>query len=394
MDGLNLPVGEADTRFQRFGVGRRTPPRPSLWRRTRGWLPFAAVVLLPTLIASGYYFTIAASQYVSEARFVVRGPSGMQPGMISSLLQGAGVSRAQDDTFSVQDYILSRDALTELVHDDKVRDVFARPEADFLSRFPMIPGWDSFEHLYKYYLDHVDVQYDSTTGVSELTVKTFRADDAQRIASALLAAGERLINRMNDRQRDNSLRLARKEVVEMEGRVQAVAAQIANFRNRETILDPSKQSVPMLAGIADLQTKLTSAKIQIAELTRSSPNSPLIASAQRRVSVLQAQIDEQRGRIAGTDSSLVPKIAEFDKLSLDREFAEKALASATASLETARIDAERQQLYLDPIVQPNQADYPAYPKRLASITIVFATCFGIYTVLKLLLAGAREHRSV
>ena len=283
MDGLNLPVGEADARYPRFAVGRRTPPRPTFWQRARGWLPFLLVVVLPTGVATVYYFAYAADQYVSEARFVVRGPSGMQPGMISSLLQGAGVTRAQDDTFSVQDYILSRDALNELVRDENIRQVFARPEADPLSRFPLIPGHDSFEHLYKYYLDHVDVEFDSTTGVSKLTVKTFRADDAQRIASALLEAGERLINRMNDRQRENSLRLARKEVSEIEGRVQNVSATIAAFRNRETLLDPTKQSVPMLQGIADLQTKLTSAKIQIAELTRSSPNSPLIVSAQRRV---------------------------------------------------------------------------------------------------------------
>ena len=58
------------------------------------------------------------------------------------------------------------------------------------------------------------------------------------------------------------------------------------------------------------------------------------------------------------------------------------------------MQAERQQLYLDPIVQPNTADWPAYPKRFASIAISFATLCGIYLMAALLISGAREHRFV
>ncbi len=351
-------------------------------------------MVLPTALAAVYYFTYAAEQYVSEARFVVRGPSGSQPGVLNSLLQGAGVTRAQDDTFAVHDYILSRDALQELAQTIDIRTLFARPEADPLSRFPIIYGGDTFEHLYKYYRKHVDLTFDSTTGVSELTVQAFRPEDARLIASALLTAGEQLVNRMNERQRSNTMRDARAEVALSEQRVEEVASKIASFRNRESLIDPDRQSVAMLQGITDLQTRVVQAKTQIAELTRSSPNSPLIPTAQRRVVALQAQIDEARAKVTGTDESLVPKMTEFNLLTLQREFATRALASATASLETARLNAERQQLYLDPIVQPNEADYAAYPKRFASIALVFGICFGLYTITLLLLAGAREHRSI
>jgi capsular polysaccharide transport system permease protein len=394
MDGLNIPVSEADGRFERFDRHRRPLQRPSAWRRTMRYLPIMLVVVLPTLLATIYYFCIATEQYVSEARFVVRGPEQSQPSMISSVLQGVGMGRAQDDTFAVQDYILSRDALAELVQNDGFRRIFARADIDPLSRYPAPFGYDTFEHLYKYYLRHVDVIYDSTTGVSQLVVRAFRADDAQRIAAALFAAGERLINRMNDRERENALRDARKEVALMEVRVQSVAAQIAAFRNRETLVDPNRQSVSMLQGITDLQSKLTQTKTQISELSRSSPNSPLILTAQRRAAALQGQIDDQLAHVAGSDHSLVPKITEYDDLMLQRDFADRGLSSATASLETARLDAERQLLYLDQIVQPNKADYPAYPKRFASVAVVFLTCFGTYTIGKLLVAGAREHRLV
>jgi capsular polysaccharide transport system permease protein len=357
-------------------------------------LCFSIIVAIPTALVTGYYFIYATDQYVSEAKFVVVGPASQSPGMLSSLLQTAGVSRAQDDTYAVQDYIMSRDALSELIKNQDLAQIFARPEADVFSRFPRLWMGTTFEHFYEYYQHHVDVMLDTSTGVSTLTVRTFRADDSHRIAAALLAAGEGLINRMNDRQRENAMRDARKELALAEQRVENVAMQVAAFRNREALLDPNKQSVPMLQGVNELQTMLSRTNLQIAQLTAATPNSPLIADYRRRAAALQAQINEAKTKITGNDQSLVPKIAEFDMLSLQRDFADKQLASATSSLEAARLQAERQTLYLDPIVQPNVADYPAYPKRIASIAVVFASLMGIFLLGTLLIAGAKEHKIV
>lgn len=381
---------------------RPAPPRRPVRRHRllrHAW--FLLVVVLPTLLAAGYLFAFAADQYVSEARFVVRGSQQQVPSLLSNFMQSTGMSRAEDDTYAVQDYILSRDALTELVQKEGIKDVFDRPEGDILTRFPSpllqfadlrktVLG-DSFEHLFRHYLRHVDVRMDSTTGVSELTVTTFRPEDSRRIATALLAAGERLVNRMNDRQRENALRDARKEVGIAEARLLDISARIADFRNREALLDPNRQAVPMLQTITTLQTRLNSLKLEISQMQA---NSPLRPGAQQRAAALQAQIDAERAKITGSDSSLVPKLREFDQLMLEREFADKQLASATASLETARMNADRQQLYLEQIVVPNEPDYALYPKRFVSLAIVFATALGIYITGALFAAGAREHRLV
>jgi capsular polysaccharide transport system permease protein len=398
MDGLNAPVSHpnithAEAQIPRFVSRRAPPPKPSAWQRLAKRLPLLLFVVLPTLLSAVYFFAFAAEQYVSEAKFVVRGAAGPSPGVLSTLLQGAGMSRAQDDTFAVQDYILSRDAMRELNKTVNLRALFARPEADVLSSFPLPYMSNTFEHLYKHYLTKVDVSYDSTTGVTALMVKGFRPEDAATIARGLLQAGERLVNRMNDRQRDNTMLDARREVALAEARVQKVAADLANFRNREALLDPNKQSVSLLQAITDMTNRVTAAKTQLGELSRSSPQSPLIQPIQRRITVMQGQIDEARSRITGSDQSMVPQITEFDSLTLQREFADREFSSAVSFLDTARLNAERQQLYLDEIVQPNEADWAAYPKRFADVAIVFATCFGLFTIGKLLVAGAREHRT-
>ena len=390
MDGLNASISTAGVRAQRF-VSRVPPPRPS---RLRAWVPMVLCVGLPTFLAAIYLFCFASYQYVSEAKFVVRGMTSVQPTLITSLLQNAGVSRTQDDTFAVQDYITSRDALRDLEGTLDMRALFARPEADMLSAFPWPLFPDSFEHLFKHYLSKVEVVYDSTTGVTQLTVKAFRAEDAAAVATALLQGGERLVNRMNERQRGNTMRDARREVADSEARVQGVATNIAAYRNRESILDPNKQSVPLLAAITEMQRSQTIANTQLGELTKTSPNSPLIESLKKRISVLQAQIDDARRKVTGPVGSMVPQITEYESLQLQREFADKQLASAIAYLDTARMSAERQQIYLDEVVKPNVADYPLFPKRFVDLAIVFATCFVVYTIARLLLAGAREHRTM
>ena len=394
MDGLDVAIVDGSQRLSNVTGRTHLGKRPGPKRRLRRSFPFTLLVLLPTLVSAIYLYAFASDQFVSEAQFIIRGPTQQSPGMLSSLLQTAGVSRAQDDAYAVQDYILSRDALQELVQQHGLKGIFDRPEVDILSRFPDILGHDTFEHLYRYYLRHIDVTMDSTTGVSQLTVKSFRPDDSQKIATALLVAGENLVNRMNDRERETSLRDARKEVKLAETRLQDVSARIADFRNKESLLDPNKQSVPMLQAIVNLQAKLTTVKLEISQLQSSSPNSPLLANTRQRALALQAQIDDAKSKITGTDSSLVPKIREFDMLSLERDFADKQLSSATISLETARINADRQQLFLEAIVQPNAPDYADYPRRATILAVIFASLMGLYTMGALLISGAREHKLV
>jgi capsular polysaccharide transport system permease protein len=370
MDGLNLPLDRTDSTGSRINQGRisRQHVRPS---RLSQWWPLLVFVCLPTLTATGYVTAIESYQYTSEARFVVRTPGQAQP--------------------SVHDYILSRDALQELVTNDHLRDLFARPEADFLSRFPNFTTRPTFEHLYKYYLNHVDVDYNSATGLSTLTVNMFRPEDAKLIATALLDASERLVNRLNERARINAVKDSLQEVALAQTKARDIASQIAAFRNHEVMLDPTKQSGSILQGVADLQARLTQTRTHISELALSSPNSPLLAAERRRAAALQGQIDEALTRVAGSDHSMVPKITVYDDLSLQRDFAERELASAIGSLERARVDAQRQQLYLDLIVQPNSADYPAYPRRIRTIAVVFTSCLVLYSLARLLIAAAREH---
>src|SRR6266436_5981965 len=135
----------------------------------------AATVLVPTLGAIIYFGLLASDVYISESRFLVRTPQQKsQSSVFGDLLQSTGLSRSQDDTYSVHDFILSRDALRALDAKLGLRDAFSGKRVDLFNRFPVFFLDDSFEDLYLYFGKHIDVSSDSASSISTLTVRAYR----------------------------------------------------------------------------------------------------------------------------------------------------------------------------------------------------------------------------
>src|SRR5271167_5120336 len=89
-------------------------------------IALALTVFVPTCIAIFYYGLFASDVFISESRFLVRSPQHQTPGgFMGQILQGSGLTHPQDDTYSVHDYILSRDALRELDAKLGMRNAFA-----------------------------------------------------------------------------------------------------------------------------------------------------------------------------------------------------------------------------------------------------------------------------
>ena len=235
--------------------------------------------------------------------------------------------------------------------------------------------------------------YDSTTGISDLQVKAFRPEDAQAIALALLQYGEALVNRMNERALQAAIAVALGQVQLSEKRIARAQTKVTEFRTRESMVDPNRTSIAILQLVAKMSDDLAASKAQLSGLLRASPNSPQIPGVTNRIVALEKQIAEEGRKVVGDDRSIAPKISEYELLTLEREFADKQLASATVSLEAARLEAERQQLYLGRVVEPNLPDYPLYPRRLLSILAVLVTTLLIYAIAWLLVTGIREHAS-
>jgi capsular polysaccharide transport system permease protein len=356
---------------------------------------FWAIVGIPTLVAAVYYFGIASPQYLSEAEFVVRGPGTQKPmmgGGVASLLQGGGASEGQDDAMMVQAFIMSRDAVRELDRHADLRAMLGRPEADFVSRFPgMISGRTDFEALYKAYSRFVQVDFDQSTNVSTLQVKAYRPEDAHKIGKALMAASERLINQLNERARQDAVISYQSEVGQTQKHIAAIQAQLTAYRIKEQILDPKSASEGPLKLLGDLNAQRAAAEAQLADVLKNAPHSPQIRVLRTSIASLDQLIDEERSKITGDTGSVAAVQTGYEQLDLAQKLDEKQLESAYKSLEAAELDAQRQQLYLETIEQPSLPDYPLYPKRIVSFSMVLATCLLAYGIAWLLVASVREH---
>ncbi len=362
-------------------------------RKSRANLLFIGTVVLPTLMASLYFGLVASDVYLSESKFVIRSPERQASSPLGMVLRGAGFTRSQDDSYTVQDFIRSRDALRALDRDVKIGESYADRSIDVLSRFAGLAWWDrSFEALYKYYLDKVEIRVDTASSIATLTTRGFTPESAQRINQRLLEMSEELINQLNARGRQDMVSFAKAEADQAEERARAAALALASYRDKKGVIDPERQTTIPLQQIAKLQEELIATKTQLAQVKMLTKENPQIPTLQKRVDTLEAEIAAETAKVAGGRSSLAGKAADYQQLVLEKEFADKQLASALASLEQARNDAARKQFYLERIAQPNLPDGAEEPHRLRLVMAVAALSLVTWGILSLLSAGIREHQ--
>jgi capsular polysaccharide transport system permease protein len=348
-------------------------------------------VVLPTSLVAAYYLTLAAPVYVSESKFVVRMMSPSSHSSIGQMLQSSGITRSQDDTFSVSDFLLSRDALRQIDQREPLRNIFALPKLDFLARYPRPWDSNSFEGLYRYYLSRLDVFHNASTGITTLRTRAFAAGDAFRLNRELLSAASDLLVRLNTRARDDGIAFSRQEVADAENKLLDIQSDITKFRNNEMMIDPSRVSVLMLDTIGRLSTELALTRARRAEAIVAVPDSAAVPNLGSRIMALEDQIDLERAKLVGKDTSVSVHIAEYERLTLMREMASRALTLASASLETARVDARRQQLYLETIVQPNSPDEAIEPTKAIYVFVTFLLGCVLSLITWVLWMAAAEH---
>lgn len=350
------------------------------------------IVAVPTVLVALYYAFWASDVYTSESRFVVRSPERPARTALGSLLQGTGFGKTADDSFTVREYVLSRDALQVLNEKVKFKDAYASKDVDIFSRFAGLDFDDSFEALHRYYQNKIDVQTDSNSSIVTLTVRAFTAKTAADANRVLLEQSEELVNQLNERGRQDLIRYAQNEVVQAEKTAKGAALALSEYRNAQNVVDPERQASVQLQQVAKLQDELIATKTQLSQLQSFTPSNPQIPALRSRSKTLQTEIDKETARVAGGRTSLANKAAGIQQLALEVEFANKQLASALASLETARNEAQRQQVYLERIAQPNVPDVAQEPRRVRSVIATLLIGLVAWGILSMLVAGVREHQ--
>ena len=382
---------------------RRRRHRVMLWA-------LIAIFVLPTALAAAYLFGRAEDQYLSVAGFTVRSDNSTAGVDLLGGLASLGGGSTNSDADILFEYIRSPGLVARIDGELPLREMWSvpwvAPENDPLASFlaggdPVfaLPPRVTIEGLHDHWLRKVEVALDDATGLIQLSVLAFRPEDAQRISEAVIAASSELINELSAQARADATRYAEDELAAAEARLTAARQALTAFRTETRIVDPLADIQGQMGLLASLEQQLTEALIEadlLADQTRE--GDPRLDQAQRRIEVIRERIEEERARfsasdgprIAGRDYASV--VAEFERLAVDREFAEAAYTASLAALDSARAEAQRQSLYLAPFVRPTLAEAAEHPRRLLLLGTVALFCFLAWAITTLVYYAVGDRR--
>lgn len=366
-------------------------PLPARRRSRLGRWLFVLLVLLPSLLGGAYFGYLASDRYVSQAGLTVRSMDGGGRSLLGDVLGGMVKGASDNDSYVVQEYVLSRQIVRQLQERLDLRQIWGIEEADWLVR---LPPDATEEELYEYYRDRVSAIYDSTSGVLDLEVEAFGPQQAQMIALAIVDLADQLVDDVAERAREDALQFARQEVVRAEERLEGARLAVQRFREEHGELDPGASASAVGEIVAELEGDLARARTEMAALrSYMREDSAQVQALKARVNALEQQLQREKARLAAdsSDGTYSDLLARFERLRLEEEFAREAYTMALTGLEQARADAQRRHLYLVPFVEPTLPDDAIRPDRPLMIATVVAASLLAYGIILLIIAAIREH---
>ncbi len=357
---------------------------------------FFLLVLLPVAVSAWYLWARAADQYASTVGFSVRREEAASPlDLLSAGVPGLSGS-SSSDTDILYEFIQSQKLISEMDNEINLKEIWSKPEDDPVFSFD--PN-GTIEDLMIYWQRMAKIYYDRSAGLIEVRVLAFDPADAQLIASTLLQKSSDMINDLSAIAREDSIRYSWEELTAAKERLANARQKVQEFRNRYQLVDPSIEVAAQSQLIGSLQSKLAEARISLDLLKETAPDSdPRVVQAKRLISVVEAQIKEERQKMgvgsAGIDDgrAFADIIGDYERLIVEREFAEKTYVSALASYDLSLADARQKSRYLAAYTQPTRAESSRYPQRIVILGLLGLFLFLAWSIGALVAYSLKDRR--
>lgn len=349
-------------------------------------------VLLPTLLTFGYCAFVASPMYVSETKFAVRNAVEQPMGIdIASQLFKASSTSVQDARI-VDAYLRSPDVFEKLDAELLLTKHYSDTSRDWVSRLASSPTlWDKETFWQRVAQPKIDVD----SGIVTFTVRAYTPDMAQNIAAGILRQGEALINEMNERSRNDAIRLAESEVKVAQERIVKAQKALETFRDEHKEFDPKATATGLQTLVFELEGERSKVKAELAEArSYMKSTAPQVKALEKRLAAVESQLNAEKARIAGNPaggSAINSWVSQYENLMIESEFAQKQLTTAMSAYEQARSMALAKSRYLVAIQQPTLPDESRYPRTWVFTLCAFFGFFLIYGLVRLIVASIREH---
>lgn len=366
-------------------------------RRHRGLLwAFLLMVIAPLGVAFWYLTTKAADQFEASVAFTVRREDAVTP---AEMLGGfAGLSGASSrDTDILNEYLKSPDLVRALDAEFDLHSLYgAHWDQDPVFAFD--PD-GTVEDLTRYWQRMMQVNYDASTGLISLTVRTFDAQSAHALAEAVLSESRAMINELSAIAQSDLTRLAALDLEDAETALTEARRALTEFRAAEQIVDPTADLQGQMGLISALQEQLADEMIR-ADLLKSQTRAgdPRLVAGEQRISVIRERIAEERQKI-GTgivggdgETDYARLVGRHESLTVELEIAREAYAAARTALEAARTEARRQTRYIAAFVKPSVPERPTGPDTVLILGVMAAFLTLTWLLSSLVFYAIRDRR--
>lgn len=354
-------------------------------------LSFMVLVIAPVAMTGWYLLERAADQYASRVGFVVRAPD---MGRSSDLLQGGVGTQADKSTTDAEilyEFIQSQQMVAQLDAELDLRAMFSRPRNDPVFAFEAMAP---IEVLVAYWRSMVEIAYDANTGLIELRVRAFTPDDAVLIAQGILDRATILVNELSAEARTDSTAYASADLERAVARLKQARQALAQYRSQERIIDPSVDVQGQMTVLISLQQQLAEKYVELDLLSENTrAGDTRVTQARTEVAVIENRIEEERRKFGfggAGDETFSGKLAKYEELSVELEFAQTTYLSALAAHDTAQREAQQQSRYLAAYLQPTRPQSAEFPQRPLLLGLVALFAFLIWSLLTLVYYSLRD----
>lgn len=355
---------------------------------------FVLLVLLPTFLSAAYLWLVAKDQYASTIAFSVRREETPSADLLGGLSMLAGSSGS--DTDILYDFLRSQELVARIDERLDLRSIYARAwPGDPV--FAFNPS-GRIEDLHSQWLSMVSVDYDGSTGLITLQSRAFDPAEAKAVAVAAFEESSRMINALSDTARADATRYTQADLDAALERLKASREALTAFRLRAQIIDISSDIQSQMGIVSRLQEQLASVLVEtdiLRETTR--PDDPRIAQAEQRIRVIEERIAEERAKFGSEGTgpggeAYAALAAEYERLTVDLEFAEQTYRTALAANDAAKANAQRQSRYLAAHISPTLAEQSLYPNRMVMTGLVGFFLLAAWSVIGLIYYSVRDRR--
>ncbi|MGR3759953.1 capsule biosynthesis protein [Roseobacteraceae bacterium NS-SX3] len=367
------------------GIARRRRRKLAL---LAGRLAF--FVMLPTVLAGYYFYSVATPMYSAKSEFLVLKADSAGGGGIGGLLSGTQFATSQD-SIAVQSFLQSKEAMLRLDDEAGFKAHFTQDWIDPIQRLNPDP---TNEEAYKTYSRNVKIGYDPTEGVIRMEVSAAEPEISAEFSRKLISYAQERVDQLSTEKRADQMAEAEAALELAEQKRRSAQEKLVRLQQRGAVLDPEAVIASLRSQISTFEVQLQERELELAALLDNArPNPAKVAGARADVERLRdvvARLNDRMKDASAGENSLASLSVQIQMAQADLATRDMMLQSALQQVEQTRMEANRQVRYLTTAVAPVPSQEPSYPRKFENTVLAFLIFSGIYLMCSLTASILRE----